>query len=812
MSAPFFINQSINMKFKFLFLIISIFTFQFAFAQKTIKGVVTDASGSTPLSGATISVAGKAVATSDANGAFSIPCNGGNTEISVSFVGYGTVKYTVKDCDVNLQVTLNEAGSTLGNVEITATSNQNKSLLYQPASISKLNRAELNRSTGLFLDDAINTNVPGVIMQRRAVSSGQSFNIRGYGNGSGGTGRINSNFDGQGSKVYLNGIPITDAEGITVMDDIDFGSIGNVEVTKGPAGTIYGLAVAGVVNLKTIRPEKGKTSFTQDLMVGSYGLQRYTTHFAMGAERSSLLVNYGHQFTEGYTYHNNSEKDFVNVSGEFKPNDKQTVNMYIGYSKSYDQRIGELTLSQWANNDYTGNIDYVKRDGHAAMTSFRAGVSHTYNFCKSISNTTTVFGTGATINASSAGGWTDKDPLNYGLRSTFNTNFALGKGLTLSGITGVELQSQTAQTIGYTMVKDPRDPLAVWVYGTHYYWTIGAANSNKYTTSSTGSYFTEWTLALPKDLSVTAGIGVSNMRINLSDRLFANNQLPTRFDTAYKSMVSPHFALNKVFNKNFSAYVSWSKGYKAPTSSYFYIPFTGKLNNNLKPEVGTQFEIGTKGSLLNGKVNFQLAYFDAIFADKMSAVNVLNAAGTATLYTYLVNGGKQNDKGFEGIVKVTAYESDKSFFSSVRAFANVTASNFKYENYSFHFRGVVLKDSVVHFDGKDVAGVPKLTANLGVDFNTKPGIYGNFTWSHKGAFPITSDNINMTKGYNLTNAKIGYQGSLSKHFDLDLYFGLNNIGGVRYPIAVFINQLPDAYLAGPRGSNYFTGFSLRYNL
>ena len=75
---------------------------------------------------------------------------------------------------------------------------------------------------------------------------------------------INSNFDGRGVKVYLNGIPITDAEGITVLDDIDFGSIGNVEITKGPSGTLYGLAIAGVVNMQTIRPER--TRFPSDRM------------------------------------------------------------------------------------------------------------------------------------------------------------------------------------------------------------------------------------------------------------------------------------------------------------------------------------------------------------------------------------------------------------------------------------------------------------------------------------------------------------------------------------------------------------------
>ena len=60
-----------------------------------------------------------------------------------------------------------------------------------------------------------------VTMNRRSVSGGQQFNIRGYGNGVRGTNGASSNFDGQGYKVYLNGIPITDAEGITVLDDME---------------------------------------------------------------------------------------------------------------------------------------------------------------------------------------------------------------------------------------------------------------------------------------------------------------------------------------------------------------------------------------------------------------------------------------------------------------------------------------------------------------------------------------------------------------------------------------------------------------
>ena len=780
-----------------------------------ISGKVTDASGNNPLQGATIAVSGKNVTTSDKDGRFSIECVQG-AAITVSFIGYETYSHIIRNCGEELNISLVPSSHILDEVEITATSNQNKSILYQPSSITKLTAPELKRSLGLFMDDAINGNVPGVIMQRRAVSSGQQFNIRGYGNGGGGTGRISSNFDGQGYKVYLNGIPITDAEGITLMDDIDFGSVGNVEVTKGPAGTLYGLAVAGVVNLQTIKPEKGKTSIDQDVLLGSYGLQRYTTRFQMGGDRTSILLNYGHQKTDGYTIHNASKKDFVNFAGNFNPNDKESVSVYFGYSKSYDQRSGELTIAQFNAGDFSGNPDYIKRNGHSEITSFRAGVTHTYNFTKNISNTTTLFGTGVSNNSSSAAGWTDKDPINYGLRSVLNTDFSLKNGYNLSGITGIEAQRQIAQTIGYGMA-DPQGSSHVWNMGDPYF-IISSITSNKFTTSSTRSLFTEWTLAMAHDLSVTAGLGFSNMNIDLKDRNYFSTAAPSEFDTSYKNMVSPHFAINKVFQKNFSAYFSYNKGYKAPTSSYFYIPYvastssgTGIIDRGLKAEIGNQFEIGTKGSAWNNRITYQLAFFDAIFSNKMANINVLNGSGTSTLYTYVVNAGKQNDKGIEALVKIIAYHSATGFIESVRPFANFTYSNFKYKNYSFHYKGKVLIDSVVNYDGKAAAGVPKFTGNLGVDVAAHCGLYGNMTYYYKDGFPITSDGLNNTSSYSLLNAKLGYNSSLSKHFNLDLSFGINNITATKYPIMVFVNQVPDVYLAGPPKANYFGGLNLKYN-
>ena len=796
-------------------------------AQTKLKGKIVDAENNNPLAGATITGVGATGTTSDNEGNFSFDCSKA-TSITITHVGYELRKLTIKNCDEVLNIRLSPTAGTLGEVEVTATSNSNKSLLYQPASISKLTPVELKRGVGLFLDDAINANIPGVSMQRRSVAAGQQFNLRGYGNGTRGTRGVSSNFDGQGYKVYLNGIPVTDAEGITLMDDIDFGSVANVEVTKGPAGTLYGLAIAGAVNLKTVKAVKGQTTLGQDILLGSYGLRRFTTHFSMGTEKSSILLNYGNQHVDGYMVHTRSDKQFVNFVGEFQPNAKQNISTYFGYTNSYDQRGGELTTTQYESKDYSvGNVDYIKRNGHSNVISYRAGVSHNYTFNNKFSNSTTVFGTGQNQNVSSAGGWTDKAPINIGLRSTFNTKFNLSPKISLSGITGIETQHQHANTIGYNMKQNPLDTTTNgWAIGKPY-WVINATTSNVFTITNTTSEFTEWTLGLPKDLSFTAGLGFSNMKIYLQDRFNpATATKPSEFDTTYKNMVSPHFAVNKVFNKNFSVYASYSTGYKAPISAYFYIvtpvvaspatASTARLNSALKPERGSQFELGTKGSLLNSRLNYQLAYYHAVFSNKMTNVSVqLNS--TTTAYSYVVNGGEQDHNGIEALLKYAVVKDGKGLIANVTPFLNFAYCDFKYKNFIYKSGSTTSNIITYDYSGLNVFGVPKIANTWGVDVGLNNGLYLNVYHLYKDGVNIgyeTISNVNILRkasSYNLVNGKIGFRRSLNNHIDLDAFFGVDNITKTQYPYMVFANQLSDAYLPAPLKANAYGGVNVKYN-
>lgn len=705
----------------FTLLAMSIMCACMTFAQNgQLKLKVVDEQEKTPMVGVTVAVKNTKMAVTDRNGEVSIPCLD-SVQLELTYSGY-TPYQAIYKCGVQgtIEITMRTLAQELETVIVTATSNPNKSQLEQPISVVKMDNLALKRATGLFLDDAINTNVPGVTMSRRTLAGGQQINIRGYGSGMGFRG-VSSNFDGQGVKMYLNGIAITDAEGITVMDDIDYGSVSSTEILKGPSGTLYGLSIAGVINLQTQQAPQNKTSISQDIMTGSYGLVRSTTRLSIGGEKSSLLVNYGKQQYDGFMPHTKSFKDFVNVMGDFRLNDKQSLTTYLGYSNSYDQRNGELTKEQYDTLDYSGNTRYIDNDAHSAVRTFRAGVGHTYRFNKHISNTTSVWGSSQSMDASSAGGWTDKTPLNYGFRSVFDKKFDLSAKFKLFGITGIEAQKMNAITASYGMSADSTN-----LEG---YNIITSIRSNQATTSSTYSYFTQWTLSMPWKLSLTAGVGISNMTVKLEDRLWGlSNNHPGNtklsvYENSYNNLVSPTVALNKKINEVASVYASYSTGYKAPVSGNILISTTGELNTGLKPEKGTQIELGTKGSLLKHKLFYTVAVFNTKYEDKFTTITVQNPSNTATLYSYIVNGGSLNNTGLEVYASYKAIESNTGFISLLQPFANFTYSDFKYEDYQFQRIGkdVSKKDSAIveDYSGLAVAGVAPIVFNAGIDIATK---------------------------------------------------------------------------------------------
>src|SRR2546423_806390 len=395
----------------------------FTHAQTSLKGIVRDSQTSLPVAGASVFIPNTSISTTTNNlGKFTLHSKRTFTNVTVSSIGYESKQISVTDQSQDLSVSLQPSIGSLSPVEVFS--------IRQPQTANTLTDAELRRFSGLSLQDALNT-VPGVVMQSRTPWGGQHIVIRGY-YPSTDNGRTNSeNFSGLGYQLFLDNIPVTDATGTTIMDDIDFFNLGKVEVIKGPS-PLYGSYIAGAVNLFTPKPTPNQTSIEQQTIGGSYGLFRSNTTVQTSNGNADIRLNYGHQTYNGFRPHDASRKDYVSFTTSFNATEKQTVSTYFSYNNSYEELAGEIDSADLYARKAVSNTAYLLNNSHAIIESFRAGITDKYQFSEHFSNQTTVYATGSSLNQNFAHGFNKNQNLNFGGRTAFVFE-STGKGPDVNG-------------------------------------------------------------------------------------------------------------------------------------------------------------------------------------------------------------------------------------------------------------------------------------------------------------------------------------------------------------------------------------------
>ncbi len=629
-------------------------------------------------------------------------------------------------------------------------------------------------------------------MESRSLSGGQRITIRGYGNA--------TNFNGSGYKAYLNGIPLTDAEGITILDDIDFSTLGKVEVIKGPSSSLYGAGIGGVVKMYTLRPPPRTTRFIQEVLGDSLSLFRTNTRVEHATDNSAVVVNYGHQHSDGYRVHNQSRKDYVLVTADFEASAKQSISTYAAFNHSYDQLAGQLTDDQFRNRDQAFEPPYIANNAHVAIDSLRFGIAHRYEFQPWLNNVTSVYGSGYQLDQTFAFGRTDNLALNFGGRTEFNLNFG-EESLGLSGIVGAEVQQTDAfkKSYSFNVATGP-----------------GPIRGDLEVKAFQANVFTQWDFHLPLEFTVTGGVSVNFVHYNIKDRCTvnscpANPAVPTpHADQSgvkdFTPVVTPRVAVVKAFDRALTVYGQISLGYTPPTSGSVVITQIGAVNSSLKPERATLYEVGSKGNLIDGRLLYELALFDMYVTNKFTSQSALDAAGRT--YTFTTNAGSQYNRGIEAAVKYAIIRNIDSPLSLVQPFVSYTFSNFRYDD----FKSVTNTGAPLDFSRNKVVGVPINVFDAGLDVALKWGVYLYATYQFVDTVPRTFDNTHFAKSYSLLNAKLGYRTDLPERFHVDVFVGANNLLGNLYYTFVFLNMEPNVYLNGPYSPVVYGGVNLSYTL
>lgn len=665
---------------------------------------------------------------------------------------------------------------------------------------------DINRNNPSFIEQSLGT-MAGVQVERRTLLGGQRIIIRGYGN--------DQKFNNWGTKMYWNSIPLTGADGVTILDDVNFGMINHIDVIKGPAATLYGGGSGGAIRFYT-KPEIHKgTSIEEQFNTGSFGLIQTSTSISNVGDNHSITANYSHIESDGYRPHGSSNKNFYTISGEFKLNEKQVVTLLTSHGNSLEQVPGQISYADYYNGIDNGNFAYIRRGAKTKFVTSRIGIGHIWNITKNFNNNTTLFYTGTTSDRIAAGAFETYSAPNYGLRSVFNFNKDWGNVRSDTEF-GVEIQQSRSLISNYRFksVTITQEPVLRPMYDGSYF---------KYINNQSNYFAVEKLTYKPWDLMFLAGISFNKISYNRND-LFASPGLfvingtnyynkNLSFDKKFNLVGTPHFALQKSWREQIFN-LSYSEGYNAPTSATAFITGINVANDDLLPEKAKMWDFSVQGFFGKADIDYQFSIFNINIKDKLTQSR--GTSGNQT-YTYWTNSGDQTNKGLE-LSLGYAYKPNNSFLTKIQPFVNYTYSDFKYSAFS-------INSTDNTFGGNKVVGIPKNKLSLGLDFNTKIGLYVQNTYNYMGTVYTDFANTNKVNSFALFNSKIGYKRRFGK-FDADIFVIGNNLTNqINYSFLFYGHSINDSdldnqYLGntstdvnpGPDKAYYFAGFNLRFNL
>ena len=749
-------------------------------AQYNIKGIVKDIQNNQPIPGAKITVPSTNIeATSNDIGTFELQSGTEITKIQVHAIGYENK--IINNPSVLTEIIITLEPTNLSTAEIQVEGNKTKNI-ETPQSIGFLSREDLNRDIGINFQNTMNL-IPGVRMQFRNLGSGVLVAIRGYG--------VQTNFNGNGFKAYYNDISLTDADGTTALDEVDYTNLSNVEVYRGPSSSVYGTNIAGVLVMKSVKAPLG-TNIVLGGLGGSFGLFRSNTGLSIGNDRINLFANYGHQQADGFREHNKTREDFALVNGSVYVDPRNTITFFGNYSNVYNALAGEQDSATFLNNPSEADTQYVHNDAHIKSESSRIGISFEHLFTRNFMNKTSLYGGFFMLDQPSAVGLSRANRSKLGARTTFNytpvignvkTNFTFG-GEFLENINFAQSYGLVDNVLGALRGDQEIKPLTYNVFGQV---DIGITNSTLLT-AATSANFIEYQ--------------VYDMMAKTSTHVNATGY--KRFDP----IITPRIAINQVINGMFSVYASVSTGFTPPSTSQVLITQLGKVNLDLKPETALSYEIGSKGSLLKNTLSYEIAGYLMDVTNKLVTQNFV-ASGNTPAYSITTNAGKVRYKGVEAKVSYAYMPLNSKIISLVRPFVTYTYTNDKNVDFkSDNNNNANTKD----YGGLKVPGVAPNVFNGGLDLESKQGIYLNLTYSWSDKIPVTFNNAHYAPSYGLLNSRIGIKRLLAKTINLEVYGGADNMTGTTYATELFLNPNDTHYfIAGPNKINFYGGVNLSYN-
>ncbi|WP_255563406.1 TonB-dependent receptor [Mucilaginibacter rivuli] len=646
-------------------------------------------------------------------------------------------------------------------------------LLNTPASVGVLTAQQLHLQFDNSLVSVMNT-IPGIRMEERSPGS-YRLSIRGS--------LLRSPFGVRDVKIYFDEIPLTDAGGNTYLQAIDFNSIQNIEVLKGPDGSLFGANSGGVVLLSPVNKRVTDSFVSGGIDVGSYQLMHQNIALQQTWGNNQLNINQAYQNYGGYRQNSAMQRNYFQLVDNLKYGTENSLKAIGFYSDLNYQTPGGLTLPQaftdpsLARLPTPANAGAIALNAHINNKMFFGGLVNDYKLNSRLRNVITIYGTQVDFVNPSFTVYEERNESTYGLRTYFELSAKKEDHLKWKINLGYEWQ-QTNSNIGDydNNLGNKAAPQALDNIHTNQNFIF-----SRFTANLTGKLLIEAALSLNN-----YGYAFQNLYpLNQSD--FTNR--------SFDAQLMPRLALSYQITNNFIGRASVSRGYSTPSTGEIH-PTDHSINPNLQAEDGWNYETGFR--LQNGSGSMLLDASVFFYKLNNTIVQRQNSSGA----NYYINAGATDQPGFE--LYFTDWfirQNNSGFFRGLQFNTSYTYSGFIFGDYS---------DGTNNYSGNKLTGVPRQVIVSSLNMLLPQRFYFFIQHNFTDKLPLNDANTVYTNSYHLVEIKTGWKHNITHKTQLELFAGGDNLLNLRYSLGNDINAAGGRYYNPAPPRNYFAGMNVRF--
>lgn len=725
-------------------ILLSLVTTTEAQPRNSITGWVLDKESGRPVHDVTVSSLNKKVfAKTNRSGSFVLTSATLIDSIIISAVNYQSQILPATD---NIQVLLQPSGTELTEVIVSANREQ-QPRSEAPIAIHTISKSTINDTKATRLDMLLNK-VPGVFMvdlgnEQHAMSIRQPM---GYSN----------------MYLYLeDGIPIRTVGDFNhnALIEINQAAVERVEVIKGPASSLYGSeAVGGAVNFITPTPSRIPTAKVQ-VESGSRGYKR--TDFSASNTFKKLGLYVGGYFAdrnEDDNKHNDFRKLALTFRADYRFNERNFLNFTADYIDYKTDQVGGLD----STNFYSKNYESFYRFTYRKVNALRLKAAFERNWNESNKITITLFHRNTSIgqnpfysigaipgNKAKATGQVNKDAFtSYGVIVQHRKKFNF---LNARWITGV--------SVDYSPATYRANYIDIDVNADKVYYAYTATDSiltNYKVALFNSAVYTQFEFTPVEKFKVLLAARYDRMDYDFRNFLPRGSYSGAANASNYFSYFTPKIGFTYSFTQSKGVYANYSVGFAPPNITDL---FTGVQVPTLKPSTYNNYEVGGWAGFDEGRGNADIALY------KMDGKNeIMSVRQTDGTYKNQ-NVGQTTHYGIEANVR---YE----ILKGLQLRTGGTIAHHAYKKY--------VKDDK-NLSGHHMSQAPSWFVNSELSY--KPGFLKGFRisveWQGMGGYHTDAENTATYKGFNILNARTGYQ-----YKSVEVWINCLNVGDVVYATTV----------------------------